>query len=181
MYGLVNKAIQDLITTRFGQEVWAEVALRSYFEGQNIIGLQAYPDHLSYDFVKHASEITSVPPEEILFAVGEYWIKFTAEEGYGNILTLAGDTFPDFLKNLDMLHRRISNIMPMLQAPIFDTQNETENSIELLYRSNRKGLSPMLKGIIVGLGNRFEKNCTITTVKEKEEEGQPYIYKIEWR
>jgi len=44
-------------------------------------------------------------------AFWEYWILFTAEKGYGEMLNLAGSTLPDFLKNLDMLHGRVNNLM----------------------------------------------------------------------
>ena len=63
-----------------------------------------------------------------------------------------------------MLHTRVNNIMPELVAPQFSTRNETENSIELEYRSKREGMAPMVVGLLRGLGKRFniEKWSCIT-------------------
>ena len=40
MYGLVNKAIQDLVCDKFGDDKWAEIKKLSNFEDDFFIGLQ---------------------------------------------------------------------------------------------------------------------------------------------
>jgi hypothetical protein len=122
----------------------------------------------------------NISPGSILEAFGEYWILYTADEGYGDLMNLTGSTFVEFLSNLDMLHYRINNIMPELQAPQFSTRNETENSVELEYRSHREGMIPMLYGLIKGLGKRFEITVSIDHIEHKSATSDCHVFLIKW-
>jgi hypothetical protein len=181
MYGLVNKAIQDLVCEKFGEDKWLEIKKMSNFEDDFFIGLQSYPDSLTYELVKNSSKVLEAESSVIMEAFGEYWILFTAKEGYGEMLDLAGDSLAEFLNNLDMLHNRVNNIMPELVAPQFSTRNETANSIELEYRSKRQGMAPMVVGLLRGLGIRFNKeNMKIEHIQQKNEVNDCDVFKIEW-
>ena len=180
MYGLVNKAIKDLITEKFGIEKWQEICQMSNFPDEDFIGLKSYPDKLTYDLVMNGSRVLGADASVLLEAFGEYWILYTAEEGYGNMLQLAGNTLPEFLANLDMLHLRVSNIMPHLVAPQFSVRNEKENSVELEYRSSREGLLPMVIGLLRGLGKRFGKEVQSKVIEEKNEQNGCYVIEVSW-
>jgi len=130
--------------------------------------------------VAAASEILSIPSDTLLEAFGEYWILYTAERGYGEMLNLAGDSLPAFLKNLNMLHGRVSNLMPELAPPQFECINEQENSIDLIYRSHRIGMVPMLMGLIKGLGKRFGKEVVIQQAENNKSESSAVIFHLTW-
>ena len=180
MYGLVNKAIKDLVVNNHGEEKWKEICKLSNHYEEDFIAMSPYPDALTYELVKNASIVLNAEPHDLLEAFGEYWILYTADEGYGELMELTGSTFTEFLGNLDMLHYRINNLMPELQAPQFSTRNETPSSVELEYRSKRAGLSPMLIGLIKGLGKRFDLLVAIQCIQEKTEENDCSVYKITW-
>jgi len=180
MYGLVNKAIKELVVNNHGQEKWLEICSEAGFEESDFISLSPYPDKLTYDLVGATSKVLKADPNDILEAFGEYWILYTADQGYGDLLDLSGSSFVEFLGNLDMLHLRINNMMPELKAPLFSTQNETESSVELLYKSHRKGMVPMLRGLIKGLGKRFDMVVEIQEVESKATELKGLCFKITW-
>lgn len=180
MYGLVNKAIKDLVVSNHGEDKWEEICRLSGFEDQEFIGMNPYPDKLTYDLVKNASQVLRADAAAILEAFGEYWILYTADEGYGDLMDLTGSNFVDFLSNLDMLHYRISNVMPELAPPQFSTRNQQENSVELEYRSHREGLVPMLFGLIKGLGKRFDLQVTIEHIQQKNEQNNCHVFLISW-
>ncbi|MFM1810216.1 MAG: hem-NO-binding, partial [Bacteroidota bacterium] len=54
------------------------------------------------------------------------------------------------------------------------------NSLELEYRSERAGLTPMLFGLIKGLGKRFGLNCRIKQLVEKGPDSDCHVFLIEW-
>jgi hypothetical protein len=142
--------------------------------------LKPYADELTFQLVAAASEILSIPSDTLLEAFGEYWILYTAERGYGEMLNLAGDSLPAFLKNLNMLHGRVSNLMPELAPPQFECINEQGNSIDLIYRSHRIGMVPMLLGLIKGLGKRFGKEVVIQQVDNNTSESSAVIFHLTW-
>ena len=117
MYGLVNKAIQDLISDKFGEDKWQEIKKLSGFEDDFFISLQAYPDKVTYDLVKNASIVLGADASQVMEAFGEYWILYTANEGYGEMMNLAGNTITEFLNNLDM-GILISALYTKLRAPL---------------------------------------------------------------
>jgi hypothetical protein len=180
MYGLVNKAIKDLVVSKFGADKWQEICDLSNFHDGEFVSMNPYPDSLTYDLVKNAARVLKADAHVILEAFGEYWILYTADEGYGDLMDLTGSTFIEFLTNLDMLHYRINNIMPELAAPQFSTRNEKENSVELEYRSHREGFVPMLRGLIKGLGKRFDLEVEIDHIQEKNNENDCHVFLITW-
>ena len=56
---------------------------------------------------------------------------------------LSESTLKEFLGNLNMLHERITHIMPDLQPPKFSIKEIENNHVELTYESDREGLAPM--------------------------------------
>jgi hypothetical protein len=180
MYGLVNKAIKDLVVTNHGEEKWSEICQLAEFYEEDFMAMNTYPDKLTYDLVKSASIILKADAAVILELFGEYWILYTADEGYGDLLNLTGTNFVEFLGNLDMLHNRINNIMPELLAPQFSTRNIKENSVELEYRSHREGLVPMLLGLIRGLGKRFNLEVKTEHIQQKNEQNDCHVFRITW-
>lgn len=180
MYGIVNRAVEELIIERFGLDKWEEIKLKAGFNSEGFMTLKPYPDELTFKLVGAASEILNVPADKLLEAFGEYWILYTAEKGYGEMLNLAGDSFPAFLKNLNMLHGRVSNLMPELAPPQFECRNEKQNSIELLYRSHRNGMIPMLYGLIKGLAKRFDNEVVIEEIESSVDENTTVTFLLIW-
>jgi hypothetical protein len=180
MYGLVNKAIEELVVERFGQDKWEEIKTKADVLESGFISTQSYPDELTFKLVGAASEVLLVPIEDLLEAFGEYWVLYTGAKGYGEMMSHMGNSLPDFLKNLDMLHGRVAGMMPHLQPPQFYTENESERSIDLVYNSHRRGLVPMLRGLILGLGRRFEVNPTIQVLEVEAEKGTKAKLRVTW-
>jgi hypothetical protein len=180
MYGLVNKAIEELVSEQFGESKWEEIKTRAGVLEAGFISTQSYPDELTFKLVGAASEVLMVPADQLLEAFGEYWVLYTGAKGYGEMMSHMGDSLPDFLKNLDMLHRRVSGMMPHLQPPHFYTENETEQSIDLVYNTHRSGLVPMLRGLITGLGKRFELQTTVNVLEIDAEKGTKAVLRITW-
>ncbi len=182
MYGLVNKAIEGLVVSEFGAQKWQQIKEKAGYHEETFISMISYDDSITYNLVGAASEITNVSPENLLEAFGSYWVKYTAEEGYGDMLKMGGDNFVDFLNNLNDLHQRVGSMMPGLVPPFFETEGLGDKKIKLTYISKRVGLVPMVIGLLKGLGERFEiKNLQIhneATLHEKDEYFTQFI--LEW-
>src|SRR4051812_42345266 len=104
MYGMVNKAVEDLVTTRFGAAAWAAIKQRAGVEHEVFLSMDPYPDDITYRLVDAASDVLHLHTDAVLEAFGEYWTLYTAQEGYGEMFKLSGDTLLEFLLNLDELH-----------------------------------------------------------------------------
>lgn len=162
MYGLVNQAIKDLVVERFGNSKWEEICTKASCPPDNFKPLEPYPDALTYGLVGSASEILGVDASTLLTQFGEYWILYTASQGYGELLNLFGRDFKSCLKNLNHMHARMGATMPALQPPRFDVRELSETQIELHYISKRPGLAPMVKGLLYGLARRHGTEVSVS-------------------
>jgi hypothetical protein len=180
MYGMVNKAIEDLVTTRFGAAAWAQVKQRAGVEHEVILSMDPYPDDLTYRLVDAASEVLDLPADTVLEAFGEHWTLYTAQEGYGEMLRLSGDTLLEFLHNLDELHARVGLIFPQLRPPSFRCTHLTGHSLHLHYYSQRQGLAPMVFGLIKGLGAMFGTPTTICLLDDRSRGADHDVFLVEY-
>ena len=169
MYGLVHRAIHDLVNERFGPEAWERVRSAAQVDEGHFVAMQAYDDAITYRLVGAASEVLELPGEAILEAFGEYWTIYTIEEGYKDLLDMMGSTLEAFLENLDSMHSRIAMAMPELVPPSFEREAQADGSSILYYRSTRTGLAPMVLGLLKGLGTRFELELDVTHLPPTED------------
>jgi hypothetical protein len=155
MYGLVNRAIEGLVVEKFGDGAWTRICDKAGLGEPNFVAMEAYDDAITFALVGAAAAELGLDPAVILEEFGEYWTKYTLEEGYGNLLSMMGSTLEEFLENLDSMHARIGGTMPKLVPPSFEREAQPDGSSIVHYRSTREGLAPMVLGLLRGLAKRF--------------------------
>ncbi len=171
MYGLVNKAIEQLVRENHGDEAWNRVRELSGVKLAAFSSMDPYPDEVTYQLVAASSEVLGAPVSDLLEAFGEYWTLYTAEEGYGELLEMAGGDLWEFLDNLDAMHERVAASLPELRPPVFSCERLDDSKVELHYRSEREGLAPMVIGLLRGLGKRFETEIEIQHTQQRGDGG----------
>ncbi|NEO87492.1 MAG: heme NO-binding protein [Spirulina sp. SIO3F2] len=181
MYGLVNKAIEDMVRSNYGEETWQEIKQLAQIDLEKFVSMEGYPDDVTHRLVKAASQVLSISPSKIMEAFGAYWVQYTAQEGYGELLDMSGDDLPEFLENLDNLHARVSVSFPKLSPPSFECEEEQENALTLHYHSQREGLAPMVIGLIEGLGERFETEVKIQQTQDRNDGFDHDSFSIEYK
>ncbi len=168
MYGLVNRAIQQMVTTHHGEDVWHRIKERANLRDLDFFSTyQAYPDDVTHRLVAAATEELGLSGDQIMHAFGEYWITYTATEGYDQLLESTGETLPEFLDHLDHLHARAAVVFPELQPPSFRCEHRADASMQLEYRSKRRGLAPMVTGLLHGLGKRFRTPVAVDQIASR--------------
>jgi len=180
MYGIVNDAIQGLVTTNFGEEAWEKVKAESNVEVDYFLSQKPYPDHTTYALAQAASSVLSMPLPDVLFAFGEYWVLVTAKEKYGALLSSGGHTLKDFLLYLPNLHNHVLLLFPDLQPPEFKTTDVQENSLHLHYISERPGLQDFVHGLISGIGKLFETPVTTSLLQSRAKGANHEIFEVRW-
>ena len=161
MYGLVNKAIKHFVIETHDKQTWSAISEKASVDDDMFLAMEAYDDKITYDLVHAASNHLSIEASEILTAFGEYWIEFAEKQGYGSMLDLAGNNIADFTKNLDLMHTHIAQSYQKMRPPSFHCEELSSNSLKLIYSSERDGLHPFVKGLILGLGKRFKLHLKI--------------------
>ncbi len=178
MYGLVNKAVKDLVISSFGDDAWTEIAKAADVE-PHFISMDTYDDAVTYRLVEEASKRLDVPAEDLLRKFGEYWITYTASEGYGPIVDMFGESLEEFLRHLgNDLHGRVAMTMPDLHPPEFATEEIGPSHFHVHYKSHRQGLSPMVLGLLEGLAARYQTKATVTHKETLSETPSHEVFEV---
>jgi hypothetical protein len=169
MYGLVNQAIQDLVLTRYGRPTWVDIVARAEVRVDPFLAMSPYPDDMTYRLVAAAAEVLGARPEEILERFGEFWIEYSAEHGYGELLDLLGDDLLSFLRALDGMHDRLRLTFPDLRTPSIWCTDVTPESFFVHYASDRAGLTPFLVGLLRATGRRFGEDLDVRLMHRRDD------------
>ncbi len=180
MYGMVNKAIQDLVTIQFGEDKWEAVKRKAGVEIDSFISNEGYPDSLTYGLVGAASEVLGLSADQILFAFGEFWVLHTAKIGYGDLLSSAGRNLGEFLDYLPTFHVRVGLIFPNLKPPRFETSDRLAEQVTMHYYSHRPGLSMMVLGLFSGVAKMYDTPATTTQIKFKDKGDDHDEFIVRW-
>jgi hypothetical protein len=181
MYGLVNKAIEQMVCSNHGPAMWNRIKSAAEVDVAGFISNRPYPDEITYSLVAAASEALDAPAEEILKAFGEHWVLHTALESYGPMMRATGKTLPEFLLRLPHLHTRVELIYPNLRPPQFSCHNVSDSGLDLHYWTSRPpGLEPFVEGLILGLGKMFSTPVQVELVQHRENGNDHSVFRVGW-
>jgi hypothetical protein len=167
MYGMVNKAVKELVTEQFGADKWESIKIKANAP-DDFVGFQSYDDSITYNLVGAAVEVLEIPAEKILNAFGEYWVLKIAAQSYNDLMTSTGTGFVSFLENIDGMHSRIKVTMPDLNPPSFRVKKINDTKIQIDYFSSRAGLLPFVEGLLSGLGTYYNQKFNLTHIPKSE-------------
>ncbi len=180
MYGIVNKAIEDLVTENYGLEKWKAIRNRSGIDVDFFLLNEAYDDSITYKLAQAASEELSITVDEVLIAFGEWWVLRTGLQKYGSLMVAGGNNLREFLINLPNFHNRISLIYPKLTPPEFKISDLNEGSLNLHYFSGRPGLKEFVRGLIQGLSKMYKEEVSIELINSRDGGDDHEVYTISW-
>ena len=180
MYGLVNKALEEMVASAHGPETWERIKAEAGVDVEMFLAHEAYPDDVTYSLAGAASKVLGAPVPELLEAFGVHWVTKTAPAGYGQLMDSGGRSLAEFLKNLPAFHTRVGLIFPHLQPPVFACSDAGPRSLRLHYRSHRAGLAPFVVGLLKGLGERFRTPLIVTPAVVRGEGADHDEFLLEW-
>jgi len=180
MYGIVNKAIQDLVTENFGADKWELIKEKSGVDVDFFLSNEPYDDDITYQLAGATSDIIGITVGQVLNAFGEWWILKTGQEKYGGLMKAGGNNLKEFLVNLPLFHNRIMLMYPKLTPPEFKVTDLTENSIHVHYHSKRDGLQEFVRGLLSGLGKMYQVETDIVLLQSRDDGNTHEIFKVSW-
>lgn len=180
MYGIVNRAIEDLVVVNFGHEKWEAVKAKSGVDIDYFLSNEPYDDDITFKLAGAVSEVMEMTIANVLEAFGEWWILKTGKEKYGGLMEAGGHNLREFLVNLPLFHNRIMLIYPKLTPPEFQVTDIEDNSIHVHYYSKRQGLQEFVRGLLSGLGKMYQTPVNIELLQNRNDGHSHEIFKVSW-
>lgn len=169
MYGIVNKAIEELVKENFGEEKWEEILKKSGIEVDFFISNEAYDDSITFKLAIAVGEVLEIPLDAVLEEFGKFWVLRTAKEKYGGLMEAGGRSLAEFLSNLPAFHTRVMLIYPKLQPPEFRVEQLQADLFHVFYYSKRDGLQGFVRGLLLGLGEMFDSSVEVKLLRGKHD------------
>ena len=103
MYGIINRALEELVIANFRQEKWLAVKQRSAVEADFFISNEATMTRSRRLLATAVSEEMNMPlSDAVMTAFGEWWIVETGKEKHGGLM----DYIRPFLRRILVNPRR---------------------------------------------------------------------------
>jgi len=180
MYGIVNKAIGDLVVHHFGEASWEAIKKRSNIDVDFFISNEPYDDDITFKLAKAVAEELNLTLSKVFEFFGEWWVLKTSMEKYGSLMVAGGDSLKAFLIGLPSFHSRIMLMYPRLTPPEFKISDIEERSVCVHYFSKREGLQDFVRGLLAGLGKLYETPVQITLLQTRDNGASHEIFKVNW-
>jgi hypothetical protein len=181
MYGIVNKAIEELVIANFGESRWEIIKSSSDIDVEYFISNEPYDDDITYKLAFATANEMNITVGEVFIAFGEWWILKIGKEKYGSMLTSGGSNLKEFLLHLPDFHTRVMLMYPKLTPPEFIISDVQEKSLHVHYYSKRVGLQDFVRGLLQGLSKLYDTKTSIELLQSRDDGSENEIFKISWK
>lgn len=160
MKGVVFTEFLELVEEQFGYETVDKIIMASNSPtGGAYTAVGTYPFSELAQMLGHLSEITGIPATDLLVVFGKHLFD-TFHKSYNHFFQGSQDAF-DFLMNIeDYIHVEVRKLYPDAELPTFESRKSNENTLHLIYVSERK-LYPLAQGLIERSLEHFKVEASI--------------------
>jgi hypothetical protein len=160
MKGLVFTEFIEMVEGKFGDEMVEDIIELSNLEsGGAYTSVGTYPHEEMVSLVSNLSLKTDIPIETLLTVFGKYLFG-VFETKYSAFFTHIKTGF-DFLETIENhIHIEVKKLYPDAELPTFKTTRLDENTLEMIYSSERK-MSALAKGLIEATFEYYQENINI--------------------
>ncbi|KAI6187166.1 Guanylate cyclase [Aphelenchoides besseyi] len=165
MIGYMHISFQNMITHYHGAEFYKQVLKSAGFDDVEwVSAFHVYSDEETYRLFFAYGQLVSQTSEEVWEKFGIWMFHYVIEDGWKKVLSSVAhnlhassssrSTFivklQEFLNNLTSVHFFVDQFafQSEIRSPSFKSENMGDGSIRLHYYSERKGLYPLVKGMI---------------------------------
>lgn len=151
MYGMIHKAIHQMVSDREEPGLWERISERAGVGPQHMLSASAYDDAITLAIIGACCEELNLQADALLEDFGRYWIGYASQGSYARLMAMPGSDLKTFIDNLDRLHLSVQAAMPESRLPSFTVLESAPGQLSVLYSSERSGLESFVRGLFLGL------------------------------
>ena len=159
MKGTIIKCLEEMVSTKYGQERWKDVLAKCGMSPSTIFTTMAVvPDEDLLRLLEATAAVTGMTLDQARNAFGEFWSTTYAPSIYGAYFKKAKNA-RELLLNLDHIHVVMTKTAGA-SPPRFRYEWRGDRVLVMHYDSPR-GLVALMPGLIRGVGRYFRENLTV--------------------
>lgn len=180
MYGIINKALQEMVINSHGMDVWEAVKDKAQIEIDAFINGEMYDDAVTYKLVDALCSIVSIAAVQVYYNIGEWYVVQTIGEKYAGMVQTAGKTLKDFFMNLPTLYASVKRLYFPNTPSAITVSDVQENRALVCYHGPRPNLGEIVRGGLSGFCILFKAHPTVTIIENNSEDNTHMIYEVCW-
>lgn len=137
MKGIVFTEFLELVEDKFGIEMVDKIITSSELESGGVytsIGTYSFSEMLQ--LLQHLSANTSISIDDLLLVYAEHFFG-VIEKSYPGLLATYKDPIEMLSSIENHIHIEVRKIYPDAELPVFIVEEKTEDSLIMIYKSNR--------------------------------------------
>lgn len=167
MKGTIAICLQDLVKTKFSEDNWETILVKSGLPKDLVIyAHHDIEDDVIMKVLNSTCEVLNITLQQAADAFGEYWMIDYAPKKYFAFFQNVKNA-KDFLLNMDRLHAKLTDKIENAKPPKFTYDDIDKNTLIMNYISER-GLEQIWIGLIKGVGKYFKENINIEKLSENK-------------
>lgn len=179
MYGMIHRAVREMVTETAGAETWREIERDAVVGPREMISALVYDDSVTFAIVTAASARLGISVEDALRAFGRYWIRFTVQGPYADIIRFTGRDIVTVIANLDRMHSAVLAAMPDARMPSFSIVESAPRALRVRYKSERSGLDTFVAGLMEGLLDHFGHSGEVSRLPDGNHDGTDFVLRFD--
>jgi hypothetical protein len=160
MKGIVFTEFLELVEDKFGYEMSDRIIGDSELPSGGVYtAVDTYHHSEMVQLVTHLSKHSQIPVDELLKVYGRHLFQ-RFSQGYGVFFQNVTDSFA-FLEQIEnYIHIEVRKLYPDAELPSIATQRIDDNTLELIYTSERR-MADFAHGLIEGCATHFNDSFAI--------------------
>lgn len=168
MKGFIFTGFLEMVEEKYGFVVVDNVLKNSQLStGGVYTAVGTYPFDELVGLVVSLSKEVNTPPNLLLKAFSHYFFEIIKVK-YTPFFEKAVDTFEMFEKLDSYIHPEVKKLYPQADLPKFDATRVTQNTLELIYSSD-KMMADFAEGLMEKCAEYFQEDITIERTNLDEE------------
>lgn len=180
MLGMVNHALQEMVTERLGVDAWDAIRADCGVDDRVFVIMRQYPDELTYRLAAATAARMGIPLPDALHAFGHFWMNFAERQPWGKVMHSMASGTRELLPALNELHARIALSFPGVTMPQFRCEDVAGGALRVHYFSPRPGLAPFVQGTLEGIGAMYGEVIQVTLVERREDGASHDVFLVEF-
>ncbi len=178
MLGMVNYALQEMVTERLGHEAWESIRVEADVPDRVFVIMKQYPDEMTFRLAGVVAQRLGVGVPDALHAFGHYWMAFAERQPWGKVMHSMASSVRELLPALNELHSRIALSFPGVNMPQFRCEDGAGGALLVHYFSSRPGLAPFVQGVLEGIGAMYGEAIEVDQVEHKDRGAAHDVFRI---
>lgn len=176
MKGIVFTEFFEMVEEQFGLEMLDNIIERSKLSSGGVYtAIGTYDFFEMQELIVNLSKETNIPVDKLIYTYGLYFFKVLTAH-HPNVFKMYASALEMLASIENHIHVQVRKIYPGAELPTFKIEHKDDNSLEMLYFSERS-MYMFARALMEKTFEHYDEGCSIK-MQKLNPEGTQVLFKI---